>query len=161
MPSNENEIALLDFIDRSGEDIILFAGIGNVLRKDDGAGVFICNNIKESGKIRKLTVEVGIENYIGKINSMKPDRLVFIDCTHMAKNPGYFRLLKLESTEDQTFNTHNISLKRLTEFFEMPVWLLGIQPEEIDFGESLSDSVKESAERIIQMINQGNRNSTC
>ena len=35
----------------------------------------------------------------------------------------------------------------------MPVYLLGIQPEKIDFGENMSYLVKEEAEKIINIIN--------
>ncbi len=58
---------------------ILFVGIGNVLKSDDGAGVYISRNIRKRGNISSLTVEVSIENYIGKINSLDPDILVLID----------------------------------------------------------------------------------
>ncbi|MBP1667349.1 MAG: hycI [Bacteroidetes bacterium] len=57
---------------------ILFAGIGNLLRSDDGAGVYISRNIVSSDNIDAITVETGIENYIGKINSLDPDILVLI-----------------------------------------------------------------------------------
>ena len=38
---------------------------------DDGVGVYISRRIKNRGNISSLTVEVSIENYIGKINSLK------------------------------------------------------------------------------------------
>jgi len=84
-----------------------------------------------------LSVETSIENYIGKINSLNPDILVLIDCVDLKSAPGKFKLLTLNQVQDQTFNTHNISLKKLTDFFSMPVFILGIQPEKIDFGENI------------------------
>ena len=59
---SEELINLLSQKDRK----ILFAGIGNVLRKDDGVGVYVCSGITGSGSVSGLTVEVSIENYIGK-----------------------------------------------------------------------------------------------
>jgi hypothetical protein len=35
----------------------------------------------------------------------------------------------------------------------MPVYLLGIQPEKINFGENMSHIVKEEANKIINTIN--------
>ena len=55
---------------------------------------------------------------------------------------------------DLTFNTHNISLKRISEFFSVPVFVLGIQPASIDFGENISYLVKNIADRIILRINK-------
>lgn len=133
---------------------ILFVGIGNVLRSDDGVGVYISRRIKDHDNISSITVETGIENYIGKINSINPDLLILVDCAEISSSPGECRLLKAGQIEDNTFNTHNISLQRLTEFFRMPVYLLAIQPEKVDFGEKLSYIVKIKADDILKKINK-------
>jgi len=132
---------------------ILFIGIGNLLKRDDGVGVYISNRIKNRNNITSLTVEMSIENYIGKINSLKPDLLVLLDCMELKSDPGTFKLLELNQIQDITFNTHNISLNRLSDFFNMPVYILGIQPEKIDFGENISYLVRNNADKIINQIN--------
>lgn len=132
---------------------ILFAGIGNVLRSDDGTGVYISRRIKNRRNILSLTVEVSIENYIGKINSLNPDILILIDCVDMGLPPGSFKLLRVDEVKDYTFNTHNISLKRVTEFFTAQVYILGIQPESIGFGEKISYLVTKVADNIVKQIN--------
>lgn len=139
----------------SQEDMqILFAGIGNLLKTDDGVGVYISKRIKNKGRVTSLSVEVSIENYIGKINSLNPDILVLIDCADLKSTAGTFKLLSLSQIQDMTFNTHNISLKQLSEFFRMPVYVLAIQPEKIDFGEDLSYLIKNVGDRIINQINR-------
>ncbi|MGB8491006.1 MAG: hydrogenase maturation protease [Bacteroidales bacterium] len=137
----------------SGSARILFVGIGNVLRMDDGAGVYISNHIRKEGKISALTVEVSIENYIGKINSLNPDVLVLIDCVDFGSAPGNSSLLALSEIKSITYNTHNISLRTLTDFFSMPVYVLGIQPEKVEFGEKLSYLVRTEADNLISIIN--------
>ena len=132
---------------------ILFVGIGNLLKMDDGAGVYISRKIRNKGNLSSLTVETGIENYIGKINSLKPDILVLIDCVELGSAPGTFKLLELNQIQDLTFNTHNISLRRLADFFKMPVYILAVQPEKVDFGENISYLVKSIANKIIKHIN--------
>ena len=129
-------------------------GIGNVLKNDDGVGVYISQRIMERTHIAALTVEVSIENYIGKINNLHPDQLVLIDCMDFKQPPGSFHIIDIDKISDLTFNTHNISLNRLGEFFHMPVKVLGIQPLKIDFGEALSPPVRESANKIIDLINK-------
>jgi hydrogenase 3 maturation protease len=131
---------------------ILFVGIGNVLKSDDGVGVYISNRIKDRANISSLTVEASIENYIGKINSINPDILVLIDCVELGSPAGTYKLLELNQIEDLTFNTHNISLRKLSDFFKMPVYILAIQPEKIEFGENISYIVKNIADRIINQI---------
>jgi hypothetical protein len=72
----------------------------------------------------------------------------------LGQQPGFFRMVGLENIADHTFNTHNISLNRLGEFFPMPVHILGIQPHNIAFGENLSEPVKVTAGEIIGIINR-------
>jgi len=138
---------------RDNDKRILFVGIGNLLRKDDGAGAYISSAITKKPKRDVLTVEVSLENYIGKISNIDPDILVLIDCVEMGSAPGTCKLMPVSNIEDSTFNTHNISLRRISEFFTMPVYLLGIQPEKIDFGENLTYLVKQQADKIISDIN--------
>ncbi len=147
------EIKLKQLIHSTNKKI-LFVGIGNVLRSDDGVGVFIGKNIIKTKNVEALTVEVSIENYIGKINSIHHDILVLIDCVDMNSDPGTYKLLSLNNINDFTFNTHNISLKRWSDFFSMPVFLLGIQPEKLDFGETISYIVSKTAKSIINQINK-------
>lgn len=143
----------LDFLINKTDHKILFVGIGNVLKSDDGVGVFISNRIKESSTIQKLTVEVSIENYIGKINAINPDVLILIDCVDFGKTPGYFNLIPADELKDYTLNTHNISLKRISELFKMPVYILGIQPQSLDFGEEISETVLNAVHEILEITN--------
>jgi hydrogenase maturation protease len=139
----------------SGNDRkILFVGIGNLLRQDDGIGVYVSTRIKERDNIKVLTAEASIENYIGKINSVEHDTLVIIDCVDMKKTPGSFELMPVARVMDMTFNTHNISLKRLSEFFRNEVLILAIQPEKIGFGENISYIVRDAGNKIIELINK-------
>lgn len=133
---------------------LLFIGVGNILKCDDGVGVVISRQIRERPDILSLTVEVSIENYIGKINSMKPETLVILDCMELGSAPGTYRILALDHVEDITFNTHNISLGRLGDFFRFPSYVLGIQPLSVEFGEKLSPPVLRTSHRIINQINQ-------
>jgi hydrogenase 3 maturation protease len=132
----------------------LFVGIGNVLKTDDGIGVYISRKIRERDNVTSLTVETSIENYIGKINTLDPDILILIDCVDIKLRPGSSKLLTLNQIQDLTFNTHNISLRRLSEFFNMEVFILGIQPEKVEFGENISYLVKTVANKIIKRINK-------
>ena len=136
---------------------LLFIGVGNVLKSDDGVGVVISKQIIERPAIRSLTVEVSIENYIGKINSLEPEKIVIIDCMELGSTPGTYRLMKLEDLEDITFNTHNISLGRLSDFFPYPTYVLGIQALNVEFGDRLSPLVQDSARQIVHLINQVNK----
>jgi hydrogenase 3 maturation protease len=131
---SDSLIELLKQSDRK----FLFVGIGNVLKQDDGIGVYISSRLKEEENVRVLTAEVSIENYIGKINSIEYDNLIIIDCVDIRKQPGSYMLLPANQVMDMTFNTHNISLKKLSEFFKNEVYVLAIQPEKVAFVELIN-----------------------
>jgi hydrogenase maturation protease len=136
---------------------LLFIGVGNVLKRDDGVGVIISQGIIERPDLLTLTVEVSIENYIGKINSLEPEIIVIIDCMELGSSPGTCRLTELENVEDLTFNTHNISLGKLGDFFLFPTYVLGVQPRDVSFGDELSPPVRAAAQEIVNKINQNSR----
>jgi len=145
---------LSDLLEKANN--LLFIGVGNVLKQDDGVGVVISRQIVERPNISSLTVEVSIENYIGKINSMKPGEIVILDSMELGEEPGVYRIMALDQVEDITFNTHNISLGRLGDFFHYPAYVLGIQARSIEFGDQLSLPVQQTAKEIIDQINQQN-----
>jgi hydrogenase maturation protease len=144
-------VDLKNFI--GSHECILFAGIGNVLRNDDGIGVYIACRLVERERIKAIVVEVSIENYIGRINAIPHDVLVLIDAVDFKKEPGYFALLTPREITDFTITTHNISIPGLLMFFRSPLFILGIQPQSVDFGENLAEPVKRQADTIIALIN--------
>lgn len=135
---------------------ILMIGIGNVLKSDDGVGVYISNSIKNRKNISSLTVEVSIENYIGKINALRNDVLILLDCMDFKQYPGFWNIIPVDYLKGYVTNTHNISLDKVSELFNTKAYILGIQPKNIQFGETLSPEVKKTADRIIQWINKFN-----
>ncbi len=148
-------LASLRKLIRRTDKRIVFVGIGNVLHRDDGVGVYISRQITERNNIRVIHAEVSIENYIGKINSLHPDFIVLIDNVFFNKKPGYCRLIPAGNLLDFTTNTHNISLGKISELFSARVLMLGIQPLIISFGEEMSPEVKRKADEIIKAINGG------
>ncbi len=138
----------------AGKDkTILFAGVGNVLKKDDGAGVHIVAGIRNTGRISGLPVEMGIENHIGKINSISPDILVIADAVDFGRQPGFWCIAEVNELADLTTGTHSISFAKISELFHMPVYILGIQPSFVSFGEEMSEPVIKAVKNIRELIN--------
>jgi len=131
----------------------LFVGIGNVLKSDDGIGVYIAQGIQERDHIKALVAGVSIENYIGKINRIPHDILILVDALDFRQKPGSYRLLTPDKIMDYTAATHNISFSKLHGFFKSPVLILGIQPQSVSFGESIAEPVKKTADSILKLIN--------
>jgi hydrogenase maturation protease HycI len=131
----------------------LFVGIGNVLHSDDGVGVYIVQKLNENSNIIVLNAEISIENYIGKINKINPDIIVLIDSVHFNKKPGYCRLIPADKLIDLTTSTHHVSLRMIGDFFHAQVYILGIQPHNVSFGEGLSLPVQRKANLVVNIIN--------
>jgi hydrogenase 3 maturation protease len=144
---------LKNILNRKNKNI-LFAGVGNVLRSDDGVGVFIVSAIGKRNHISTLLVEVSIENYINKINSLSPDILIIADCLDFNRKPGYSDIIPIGQTNEFTISSHNISLKRVSEFLKMEVYVIGVQPADLRVGEHLTPVVRKSAEKIIEIISE-------
>ena len=135
------------------DKLILFVGLGNVFHRDDGVGVYLAQRIRENQHIRVLNAEIGIENYIGKINSIDPDFLILLDSVVFNRPPGYCQLIPVEKLTDYTSNTHNLSLGRIGEFINAKAYILGIQPAAVSFGEGLTSPVRKKADLLIKKIN--------
>jgi len=135
------------------DKLILFAGLGNVLLRDDGVGVYLAQKLHENQHIRVLNIEVSLENYIGKINAINPDILILIDSVFFNRRPGYCDLIPVDNLTDFTTNTHNISLGRISEFITAQTFVLGIQPAVVTFGEGLSSPVRKKANLLVKKIN--------
>jgi len=136
---------------------VLIIGMGNRLKGDDGVGSIIAEKLKE--KIRKenlfvIDAENAPENYTGKIKEISPELLLIIDAVDFNSYPGDFRIFEINEIKDTTVSTHNFSISLLKKFIKVDeIYLLGIQPENISFGENLSERVKKSVEKIIEKFN--------
>jgi len=135
---------------------ILIIGIGNRLKSDDGVGSIIAEKLRRKIKKENLFIidaENTLENYIGKINKISPELLLIIDAVDFNSYPGDFRIFKIDEIKDTTISTHNFSISLLKKFIKVrEIYLLGIQPENINLGENLSDKVKEAVKRIIEKL---------
>ncbi|MFP4488371.1 MAG: hydrogenase maturation protease [Bacteroidales bacterium] len=144
---------LTGILNRKGSDI-LFVGVGNVLRNDDGAGVYIVSQIETEGRFSKLLVEASIENYISKINSLDPDILIIADCIDFNRTPGFSGLVPVSRIREFNVSSHNISLRRVADHLKMEVHVIGVQPSDLRVGENLTPPVREAADKIIFMLNE-------
>jgi len=133
---------------------ILFAGVGNVLRSDDGAGVYIVSSIKARGNFSTILVEASIENYISKINSLNPGILIIVDCVDFNREPGYAGLVPIDQIHEFNISSHNISLRRVADHLKMEIYVIGVQPADMKVGEHLTPPVKKASDEIINMLNE-------
>jgi hydrogenase 3 maturation protease len=135
---------------------VVFVGIGNTLRGDDGFGPELIEEL--SGKIDAVCLNAGStpENYIEKIARLKPKTILIIDAVDLDLNPGEYKILKKPDIIKSGFTTHDISPSLFIEYLEKEtdtnIYMLGIQPEDISFGEEMSDNIKKTLKKISGLI---------
>ena len=131
---------------------IFIIAVGNYFRSDDGAGPRILERLKPTARVQLLNAETNLERYIEPIKESGADVLLFLDCIHFGKEPGYTALLPVAQIEDYTLHSHNISLKRISDFFSVPAYVLGIQPASLKVSETLSEGVAAAVEEVVREL---------
>ena len=140
-------------------------GIGNILKSDDGIGIYIAEKLNKYFKEAKFTeaksevivIDCGTtpENYTSVIRKHNPDTLILVDATDMGLSPGSYRIIPPERIEVMHFSTHTIPLSVFISYvseFCGEVVLIGIQPDKMEVGTVLSSKVQRSGNVVAKLI---------
>jgi hydrogenase 3 maturation protease len=146
--------SLEELLKHINTETLLICGIGNSLRADDAIGPLVVADLKDD--FRTLNCGSTPENYVFKIERMKPEVVLFVDAVDFSGEPGETRLFPAEEIIESRLgqpSTHLIplgeTLKMLKDVTRADVYLLGVQPRSITFGDPLSKEVEKARERII------------
>ncbi|MET0065489.1 MAG: HyaD/HybD family hydrogenase maturation endopeptidase [Candidatus Thiodiazotropha sp.] len=143
---------------------ILILGIGNTLLSDEGVGVHLIDRMRASTGERP-----GIEYLDGGTLSFtlaepiaSASGLIVVDAARMNQAPGSVRIYRDEEMDEylqgNRASVHEVSLgdlldiARLSETLPAKRCLVGIEPQELDWGESPSPVVSEAIDRAIEQI---------
>jgi len=132
---------------------IIVIGIGNIIKGDDGVGPSLISCLK--GKIEADVIDCGTapENYTATIRRKGPNTIVIVDAVDLKLKPGAIRIVDPNEIKDETFSTHNISLKTFAGFIKTEanatVVIIGVQPERVSFGLPLSDCANRSVGSLV------------
>jgi hydrogenase 3 maturation protease len=136
-------------------------GVGNTLRGDDGLGSLLARRLAErleEGCADTFVIDAGSapENHLGVVLRENPDILLIVDAMDMGLAPGEFELVEADEAFNRGLSTHDISLRMLADFLkaqiDLRIFILGIQPQSIDFGESVCPTVADTLDRLEEMI---------
>ena len=133
-------------------------GVGNTLRGDDGFGPALIARLKGMVKAVCLGAGSAPENFTDKIVKEKPDTILIVDALHLGLPPGEYEILKKDDIVDCGFSTHDISPRMFIEYLEnqtkASIYMLGVQPKNLSFGQEISDSVKNTLAEITDLIKE-------
>lgn len=134
----------------------VIVGIGNVMKGDDAFGPALIARL--SGKIGATLIDAGSapENYIGTIAKGKSDTVLLLDCAHLDLLPGQYAILEESEIVRSGFTTHDISPALFMEHLKMrtkaKIYMLGVEPRNISFGESMSKEATKALQEIEKLI---------
>jgi len=135
----------------------LLLGIGNPLRGDDGAGVYVARHLRADGW-QAVDCGTAPENFTGMVRRHRPDLLLLVDAAEMGLAPGDFRVVPIDRIEDVAFGTHHLPLSHLMEFLSDAageIRFIGIQPAVVEDREGLSPGVEKGVRRLLRLIRAG------
>ncbi|MBU0548390.1 MAG: hydrogenase maturation protease [Candidatus Omnitrophica bacterium] len=155
-------------------------GIGNTLRRDDGIGVIILESLHDKYKESLLKTEkerlfnnykreaidylnFGISSLDLIYRLQDYDLALVIDGIAADLLPGELKIFSLEDTtvikNNSAVSSHELNLKDifiLTRDFgiKTKIFVAGIQVQNVSFGESLSEPLKENLVQITKQIDK-------
>lgn len=151
------------------KEVIL--GIGNILKGDDGVGIYIAERLNEYlqhikhgskqdrfvGAGETIVIDCGTapENYTSIIRRHNPDGLILVDAADMGLSPGSYRIISPEEIKVMHVSTHNMPLSFLISYvseFCRNIVLIGIQPDKMKLGTILSRAVRRGGEQVANLI---------
>jgi len=114
-------------------------GIGAALRKDDGIGIKVANELDLEGvECMECSCDVGLLHAIEGC-----DLVIIVDAVDFGGRPGEIKVMGAKELPKIHSSTHTMDLGlilSLTELGEQTprIFIFGIQPADVGFGDSLS-----------------------
>lgn len=144
-----NFTQLTDELSKYDKERIVFVGLGNELREDDGAGLELTQRLKSKKEFHKshfLIAGRNPENHLEAIINYNPQVVIFIDAAEWNGNPGEIKKFNEDEISQTDFSTHTFSITMIRDFLlnqkQMDFIFLGIQTFSTSFTQGLSDLVK-------------------
>ena len=135
---------------------VLILGVGNPLRGDDGAGPYLIERLKGQIDSTLLNCEEVPENFLGKIAENQPDSVLIVDAIDFGLGPGSAALLEENELEREGLSTHHAPLQLFINWVKAEtgarIFVLGIQPQSMEWGSRISNEVKETLGFLQDMI---------
>lgn len=136
--------------------------LGNELRGDDSIGPAVVNELRTMELPEYVTlINAGADAFTVLEHLIAKEPILIIDCAQMGKNPGDVIKFRVDISNIKLFENsislHGFSFgevfKMAEEFGPIPdCSIIGVEPKSVEFGQKLSDEVKQSLPSIINMV---------
>ncbi|MCK5249856.1 MAG: hydrogenase maturation protease [Spirochaetaceae bacterium] len=144
----------------------LILGVGNPLRRDDGIGPAVIQLLEEKRVSYEISDDIelidGGTDGLGLIEYLKDyKKVIIIDAVEMNLPPGTVKLFTPEeasiSINKDSLSTHGFGIAELIKLakaldINTELIIAGVQPEDMNYGEGLSESVNSSMNVVINTV---------
>ena len=137
---------------------IWVAGLGNVLMRDDGVGAVAARLLSESPPPDTVVSEVGTAIMFYTNEIAEAEQILCIDAVSGGRKPGTVTTFTLDDiceAGDKWGSAHELTLLDAVDIFRNgkrpPIRIIGIEPERIEYGLELSESVQGALPEIIEL----------
>lgn len=126
---------------------VTIAGIGNIIRGDDGLGPKLIELLKARGaKAGLFDCGTAPENYIFPMLRSLCDTLILVDAANMSLAPGDARVLNVGDIANVSFSTHSPSPRLFIDLLmmgkeDLNIFVISVQPKDTSLGTPLSREV--------------------
>ncbi len=142
---------------------IVVLGMGNLLLKDEGVGVHVAHAMQEISYPNNVDLEVIDGGTLPDvpISFGEADKLIVVDAVKARGEPGAiyrFHLKDIKVDDKMLTSLHQISLlenlRLMEEFGQKPkdVVIIGIEPEDMNWGLELSPNLQQRIPQIIKVV---------
>ena len=96
------------------------------------------------------------ENFTGLIKKCNPSHIILIDASLMNREAGEINIVNKDNIVDISISTHSMSLSYLIKYLQLEreydILFIGIEPEIMDLSFELSPKIKDSSDRLIELL---------
>jgi len=139
-----------------GEVVVM--GLGNPCRGDDAAGGLVAMQIRDAPGVYAIDAQDVPENHWRQVVNQRPDTIIMVDSVNLYSTPGSVALLDKDRIAGYWPTTHRMPIKVLIGYFEREtharIFLIGIQPRQTDFMQSVSPEVQASIAGVADVLNR-------
>lgn len=122
------------------------------MKADDGLGRYVIDSITIENKI--FCGEMP-ENFINRIKSSGSEVIIIVDAVDFDGKPGEVVFAEAEKLDKCSLSTHSLSFSMMSKMLPgTRIFILGAQPESLEFGKPMSSKAKQGADDIAAVLNR-------
>jgi hydrogenase 3 maturation protease len=138
---------------------IVFVGLGNRWRGDDGVGLLLVEQLQLSPRLAGahfILAGTTPENYLQQILDCHARLVIFIDAARFGGAPGQLTWRISDQIDSIGLSTHAFSIKLVEQYLyagqSLEFKYLLIQPEQTSFGEGLSNAMQQALRNFLEAL---------